>query len=233
MNKYYNFLYAGAKVAYDKGADYLSHYSGYGNKEHHSESSDDDKINDYEGFLTIENYKDENNHSRLLNYVGFWKEYYEFFSQPTHIIDNIYLGSAFNAAQEDVLMNLNIKLVINATSEISEYYPDKFKYKRYKLYDNNKHSIKKYLHQSYDDIVEHNKFVDGNIFIHCFMGASRSASIVIYYLMRTTKNSEGKLMNFDEALKYILNKRPIVNPTFRFTKDLAASMLIIKKDQIF
>ncbi len=57
------------------------------------------------------------------------------------------------------------------------------------------------------------------------MGRSRSASVVLYYLMRTQKNDDGTPFSFDDALKFLQDKRPIVNPTFRFTKDLAKSMI--------
>ena len=55
-----------------------------------------------------------------------------------------------------MLKDKNIKVIINVTTEISEYYPDEFIYLRYKLYDNNKHSIKHYLEQSYEDIIPDN-----------------------------------------------------------------------------
>ena len=96
---------------------------------------------------------------------------------------------------------------------------------RYELYDNNKHSIKKYLEQSLNDIQHHQQNSQGNILIHCFMGASRSASIVTYYLMQTMKHDNGRPFTFDDAVLFLRNKRIIVNPTFRLTKDLASSVM--------
>ena len=43
--------------------------------------------------------------------------------------------------------------------------------------------------------------------------------------MKTKKNNNGEYMNFDEALEYLKSKRSIINPTFRFTKDLAKTMI--------
>lgn len=57
------------------------------------------------------------------------------------------------------------------------------------------------------------------------MGASRSASIVIYYLMKTQKNPDGSCFTFDNAFQYLREKRCTVNPTFRLTKDLASSIM--------
>ena len=156
MIKYYEYLVAGARVAYDKTADYVSYYTGlHSDSENDDHDEQDDRIEDYDGYLKIETYNNEKNHKRLFEHVGFVDEYTTFVSKPTHVIENIYLGSAFNAASFETLKEFNIKVIMNATSEISEYYPDDFKYIRYKLYDNNKHSIKKYLEQSYSDIKHH------------------------------------------------------------------------------
>lgn len=225
MWKYINYIHAGAKVIFDKTSDYAMYYAGINNKDDNNDSDNDDTIQDYDGVLKIELYQDENNNKRIYPDSSLFQEYSTFLNKPTHIIDNIYLGSAFNAASKDILKELNIKVIINATSEISNYYPDDFTYLRYKLYDNNKHSIKKYLEQSYADIKYHQKNTNGNILIHCFMGASRSASLVLYYLMKNKNHENGIPYNFDDALQFLKSKRIIINPTFRLTKDLASSIL--------
>jgi protein-tyrosine phosphatase len=138
-------------------------------------------------------------------------------SEPSFIIDNIYLGSAFNAASFETLQSLNIGYIFNMTNEITNYFPDNFIYHKFELDDNNKDSIKVYLDQTFELIQSYQNNSDlsnKNIFVHCFMGRSRSASIVIYYLMKKYS------FTFENALEFVLDKRPIVNPTFRFTKDL-------------
>lgn len=225
MWRYINYAKASSKVLCDKVTDYAGYYAGYVD-ESDVPSSDNDTIEDYSGFLKIELYEDENESNRIYPASGLYNEYSTFWSKPTHAIDNIYLGSAFNAASYDLLKELNITLIINATTEISNYYEEsnEFTYVRYKLYDNNKNSIKKYLESSFNDIKQHQDSNKGNILIHCFMGASRSASVVLYYLMRTKKHQDGKSYTFDDAMSYLRNKRITVNPTFRLTKDLASSI---------
>lgn len=225
MSKYLNHLNAGFKVMYDKTTDYLSYYTGIGENNSDVQSTDlDDKIEDYDDLIKVELYENENHSKRICQPSGKYKEYTTLLSGPSHIIDNIYLGSAFNAASYSNLKELNIKMIINATLEISNYYPDEFIYIRCGLYDNNRNSIKKYLEKSYNDIIYHQQNTTGNILIHCFMGASRSASIVLYYLMKKKLNEEGKPYSFDDSLKFLKEKRSIVNPTFRLTKDLASSI---------
>ena len=42
--------------------------------------------------------------------------------------------------------------------------------------------------------------------------------------MRTQHNPDGTPFSFDNALNFIKEKRIVVNPTFRLTKDLASSI---------
>jgi hypothetical protein len=226
MWKFASNVYASSRVIYDKASDYASYYLYLGD---HNNDTDDtnniivegindnkmetDKLNDYNEFLQVEKYVSEENNKRILPEVGIMHEYSVFFGQPTHIIDNIYLGSAFNAASYDTLKENNITTILNITREIRNYYPDDYQYIRYDLYDNNKHSIQAYLEKAFAAIRFQQDNVDGN------------ASVVLYYLMKTKKNDDGDFMSFDEALNFIKSKRSNVNPTFRFTKDLAKSII--------
>ena len=55
---------------------------------------------------------------------------------------------------------------------------------------------------------------ENKVFVHCKEGMSRSATIVIAYLMKS--------MNFryDDALKYVKSRRPIVDPNPGFRSQL-------------
>ena len=133
------------------------------------------------------------------------------FDNPTHIIDNIYLGNAYNAANYETLRNSNIKNIINITNNIPNYYEDYFEYKNYVMKDNNQSSISEYLDDSYQYI---NRNKDKNILIHCYAGSSRSASLVLYYLIKKYN------MTFDEANTLLKNKRDIVNINLTFIDEI-------------
>ena len=45
-----------------------------------------------------------------------------------HIIDNIYIGNACNAADYYTMKNLNITHIVNVSQEISNYFPEDFNY---------------------------------------------------------------------------------------------------------
>jgi len=114
-----------------------------------------------------------------------------------------------------MLRNNNIGLIINMTNEITNHYEDEILYKRYPLYDNNNDSIVQYLEDTYNDICKFKREnPNKNIMIHCFMGASRSATVVAYYLIKKYN------LIVDDAIIKIKEKRSIVNLTAKFYCEL-------------
>jgi protein-tyrosine phosphatase len=196
--EYLNYISSGLKVLKDRSYDFINYYM----------LSD----NDIDESLNNNNipYK-----KRIFTPKSKIDQIQTFFSDPTHIIDNIYLGSAFNASNYNSLKRLDIGFVINMTNEISNYYENEIKYKKYGLYDNNKQSITDYLELTYNEIIKFQREnPNKNILIHCFMGASRSASILTYYLYKKHNYS------VNDAIIYIKNKRDVVNLTVLFYNEL-------------
>ena len=147
------------------------------------------------------NVEDSPEITRFYSRISTYEQLVSFFEPPTHIIDNIYLGNAYNAAYYYGLKKNNIKMIINVTKEISKYYPEYFTYYQYELYDNNHDNIKDFLDDANKNIKDFQENKKGNILIHCFMGASRSASVVLYYLMKNKINEDtNKLYTLNEAL---------------------------------
>lgn len=152
---------------------------------------------------------------RLYPQTNFFTEYTHFFSGPTEVYTGLYLGSAYNASCWYTLEKLNIKYIVNVTSEISNYYESAgIVYYRIPIRDDNNESIQSYLDESYNKINEFMSKNDGNILVHCYMGASRSATIVAKFI--STKEE----IDITEVIANLTEKRPIVNPTQQFIKDL-------------
>ena len=221
MGKIIDNSYATLKVCSDKICEYLSYFI-WGNKDEVDCSGD--KLKDYANIMDVNKYIDENIGSkRIFEKVGFFSKYNAFFDKPTHIIDNIFLGSAFNAGSYITLKKLDIKVIFNVTHEISNSYNKEFKYHKYGIYDNNQTSIEKKLDKIYNDILKYKK--DTNILIHCYMGASRSVSVVIYYLIRKYN------MSVDDEIDYVKNRRKIIKISYRFAKDLAKYQIIFQNEK--
>jgi protein-tyrosine phosphatase len=150
------------------------------------------------------------------------ESFYDHISAPfihvTQIDENIYLGNAFNAADYYYLQNIGIIGIVNASKEISNYfeeYDTNIKYfKLEDVKDINKSSIKKY----FDPFIVYAKDIiqnkEGKILIHCFMGSSRSAILVVLYLI-IFKNQK-----LDESIKQITDKRVRVNINKTFITEL-------------
>ena len=153
--------------------------------------------------------------------VPWYRQLYMFYLKPTKILPNLYLGSAFNAWDIQMLKKANINVIINVTKEIDNFYQDnlKFTYYKYPIADDNNEDITEILFKSYEQIDFHLES-GNNILVHCYMGASRSATVVINYLMR--KNN----MDFSSAKKYVKDKRPIIN-----LSELFAQTLDIEKNE--
>ena len=156
------------------------------------------------------------NKKRYYERISSVKQIISFFKESDHIIDNIYLGNARNSGSYESLKDNNIKLIINVTNEIPNYYPDKFEYINYNINDNNKDTISPFLEDSYQKIIDFQKNKNGNILVHCYMGASRSVSIILYYLMR----KYNKKFDIDNSIKFIKNKRSVINPTYKLLEDI-------------
>lgn len=70
-----------------------------------------------------------------------------------------------------------------------------------------------------------NNIKKGNVYVHCFAGVSRSATIVIAYLMKEKK------WGLSAALTYVRCRRPIACPNSGFLKHLEDFELRLKGDQ--
>ena len=147
-----------------------------------------------------------------LKFFGIKNALYKKDSNPIdHIIDNIYLGDFRTADNIDILKEHNITHIINCAFNLPNKYPEQITYKRLELRDETDQPIIEKLEEAYQFIKE-NK--DKNIFVHCVFGKSRSASVVIFYIMKEKK------LNFNEAKNFVKNIRQIVEPNSGFENEL-------------
>ena len=145
--------------------------------------------------------------SSLLDNIG------ALLSPCNYIVDNIYLGSCIAASDLELLKNKNIKYICNISDNIPNFFDDNIKYLNIIKKDNGKDNLdKNELDKSYNFIL--NSQNNGNILIHCFVGRSRSVSILIYYLM----NKYG--LSIKEAIYFLKSKRRWINPSIKFIENI-------------
>jgi protein-tyrosine phosphatase len=107
----------------------------------------------------------------------------------------------------------NIGHILNVAVECYNAFPGKFKYKNIDLEDHKHEKIIEKFQEAFEFI--HSAKKDGSkILIHCVQGMSRSATIVIAFLMFDSK------MTLKEAYGFVKSKRTIIEPNPGFMKQL-------------
>ncbi len=118
----------------------------------------------------------------------------------------IYIGDHNAAANLGILRSRGITHIINCAAEIRNYHESRgVKYFNLGLLDSDDPIIP-VVTKAYNYIKRESGEGPIVVLIHCHMGMSRSASMVIYYLMKETD------LSFGDALKFLKKRRPIVNP---------------------
>jgi hypothetical protein len=126
----------------------------------------------------------------------------------SHITDNLFLGSINGASSKDLLKEKSIQIIINITPEQPKY-PDDFEYHNIPILDNPFVKISEHFDETYK-LIKKAKESNKNVFVHCMAGISRSATIIIAYLMKENK------MTLNKAYTFVKEKRRIIEPNFSF-----------------
>ncbi|XP_028580422.1 dual specificity protein phosphatase 10 [Podarcis muralis] len=136
-------------------------------------------------------------------------------AELTPILPFLFLGNEHDAQDLEKMQRLNIGYVINVTTHLPLYHYEKglLNYKRLPATDSNKQNLRQYFEEAFEFIEEAHQCGKG-LLIHCQAGVSRSATIVIAYLMKHTR------MTMTDAYKFVKGKRPIISPNLNFMGQL-------------
>jgi protein-tyrosine phosphatase len=115
----------------------------------------------------------------------------------SEILTNLYLGD-INTAENNAGKNI---IIINCAKEIES---TQYDYKINLFDGSNGNDFEDEIEKAVKIIDEH-MTNDKILLVHCMAGVSRSATVVIYYLMKYHN------FTFDSALTHVKDKRPIVN----------------------
>ena len=126
------------------------------------------------------------------------------------ITDKIYLGDCDGAKREEKLKEFKIKRVLSCCGYLSPKYKDKtINQMIIELSDTPQTNIIQYFIKSLKFMDE----TDDKVFVHCFAGVSRSATLVIAYFMWKKEISFKKSYDF-------VNQYRFVSPNIGFTRQL-------------
>ena len=135
------------------------------------------------------------------------------------ITDTIYLGNVEAAFDIPKLKKLGIRKILTVMSAFGNHYSENaFIHKTIDIDDDYESNIICYFKECL-------LFMDGydKVFVHCAAGMSRSATIVVAYLMWKRK------LSLNEAIKFVKNKRPVISPNLNFMRQLEIFEELLKK----
>ncbi|XP_064459869.1 protein phosphatase Slingshot homolog 2-like [Ornithodoros turicata] len=131
----------------------------------------------------------------------------------TEILEYLYLGSEWNASNLEELKDKGVGHILNVTREIDNFYPGIFNYFNIRVYDDETTEMLKHWDKTYKYIAQARE-QGSKVLVHCKMGISRSASVVIAYVMKAND------WNLDQALEFVRTRRSCIKPNSGFLKQL-------------
>ena len=135
------------------------------------------------------------------------------------ITNNIYLGNIYDAQNIEKLLEMGIQKVLSLITETELLkYPPEIEHKLINIEDFPRQNIIQYFGECLL-FMEDNK----KVLVHCMAGASRSATIIIAYLM--WKNQ----LDFMEAVTLLEQIRPIISPNYGFVRQLQIFEKLLKQ----
>jgi len=127
------------------------------------------------------------------------------------VIDDLYISSVNGANNIDELMDLNITHIVSAMPNIpNKIKKNDFICKHINVEDDCNQDISQY----FDQVIDFIKSNKNSTLVHCIGGVSRSATLVIAYLMKEYR------MTYDLAYSFLKLKRPIIFPNDGFKRQL-------------
>lgn len=126
------------------------------------------------------------------------------------IIDGLYLGDIQGASNMTLLKRNGVTHIMQVAAGFKPFFPGEFNYMVINVLDMPFENLIRHFKPAIDFIKQAIKG-GGTVLVHCYAGISRSASVVIAYLMK-----EHGLPAMD-AMTYVRKRRPIVfpNPGFQ------------------
>lgn len=135
---------------------------------------------------------------------------------PNEILESfMFLGNMWHAQSRLVIKHLGITHVVNASLDIDNVFESEgVRYFEVKIKDRADADISAYFDGAFAFIEEAKRTQHGRVLIHCTQGISRSATLVIMYLMRSNNWSLVTAVNFAMA------SRGVVYPNEGFLRAL-------------
>jgi len=171
----------------------------------------------------------------ILNQTQVENGFYKFAGRspcwPAEIVkDWLYLGGQVHASNEEFVKESGCLHMLNCATSEARGVTEGVRYHELCAQDNMRYKLlSKHMEEAHAFLREAGS---EPILVHCYAGMNRSAALVVSYLMvygpnpPPSKGEEAKCngelcMSFDEAVRYVLEKRPFALSNPNFVKQLA------------
>ncbi|KAL2462337.1 Dual specificity protein phosphatase PHS1 [Abeliophyllum distichum] len=106
--------------------------------------------------------------------------------KPSSISGSLLIGGALAARSVYTLQHLGITHILclcsNEIGQSDSQFPELFDYKNFSICDDEDTNISDLFNEAHD-FIDHVEQIGGKVLVHCFEGRSRSATVVLAYLM--------------------------------------------------
>lgn len=131
--------------------------------------------------------------------------------QVAEVIPGLYMGSQDVTQDENLLHKSKITNILSVGIRVPEV--KGVKYSFIEALDLPEFDMKRVFEES-TNLIDSVRNTGGSIFVHCNAGVSRSASVVIAYLMKSER------LKYQQAYDVIKNARPCIKPNNGFVQQL-------------
>ncbi|XP_051823793.1 dual specificity protein phosphatase 9 [Antechinus flavipes] len=136
-------------------------------------------------------------------------------SLPVQILPNLYLGSAQDSANMDMLAKLGIRYILNVTPNLPNLFEKDgdIHYKQIPISDHWSQNLSQFFPEAIDFIDE---AVSQNcgVLVHCLAGISRSVTVTVAYLMQKLH------LSLNDAYDLVKRQKSNISPNFNFMGQL-------------
>jgi len=135
--------------------------------------------------------------------------------QTSFIIDQLFLGGERSSKEKKTLVGLNVKVIVNVTNDVKCSFEGEklFVYKTILIADKPLANMGKHFEETCQFIHE-NILAGKTVLVHCKGGRSRSATMILAYLVTHQGYS------LKDAYLHVRSKRSIIAPNIGFWKQL-------------
>lgn len=131
------------------------------------------------------------------------------------VCDHVYLGCVLSSQDRVRLLGLNVGYIINCTKQLPQAFENDFTYMRLEVDDADHEDISCYFDAA-SAFIEGARSKNKNVFVHCMQGMSRSATIILAWLLRY------KRMSLNNAYWMAKGRRHCLSPNPGFIRQLAS-----------